>query len=134
MNTSNLELCKELYELSGWIDTKFSWFEGVNGWRFDYEETEQGMYKGEEKGSWLPAYDLSYLLRKLPPVILEDTSSDKNIPMILTLWINGDTTAYIAYLIPFDKENRGAHEKSAKTPEDATAKLTIELFKQGILK
>lgn len=45
---ASLELCKELYELSGWIDRKEL--------RLDYV-----VGKGV-----LPRYDLGYLLRKLP--------------------------------------------------------------------
>lgn len=45
MNVASLELCKELYELSGW------------------DNREQYHYID---GSPVPAYDFGYLLRKLP--------------------------------------------------------------------
>lgn len=47
MNVANLDLCRELYELSGWTDN------------------DHHRYLGE--GEEIPAYDLGYLLRKLQP-------------------------------------------------------------------
>lgn len=97
------ELCAELYELSGWNDTKFSWFDGMGGWRFDHDETEPSMYEGEEVGTWLPAYSLGFLQRKL-----RDYAED----------YNGEGMDY---------------SLTSHHPEDDLATLAIELFKQGIL-
>jgi hypothetical protein len=58
----------------------------------------------------IPAYDLGYLLRKLPqPYSIMAYSTGRLVA------VQGEVTA------------------TADTPEDAAAKLAIELFKQGIL-
>lgn len=52
MNTASLELCKELYELSGW-----------EGEEDVYRQAEPGE---EDENVVCPAYSAGYLLRKLP--------------------------------------------------------------------
>lgn len=58
MNVANLELCKELYELSGWEHDYF-WYDDVKNQPF----IDQRM---QSIRSISPAYPLGYLLRKLP--------------------------------------------------------------------
>lgn len=103
MHVASLELCKELCELSGWVDchdkyrsdgTLVSW--GFSGW----------------KSRECPAYDLGFLLRKLPYAEL------RNWRGIYTAWRNTP-----ANFPPIE----------ADTPEDCAAKLAIELFKTGVL-
>jgi hypothetical protein len=66
MNVASLEPCKELYELSGWNDTEFWYAETLNepphNWTLGNNRLTIGMTGGRQ----LPAYDLGYLLRKLP--------------------------------------------------------------------
>lgn len=58
MNVASLENCKRLYELSGWNPRTNWWFaDGTIG------EQKLLLKRTDEVG---PAYDLGYLLRKLP--------------------------------------------------------------------
>lgn len=123
MNVCSLELAKELYELSGWRDAHAHWVED-DGWYIEYPHPHYS------NGLYLPAYDLGYLLRKLPPKIDVVNSSAY---AYLTL-----TRKSEAYKHFGDKGLWGARYGKdiaavASTPEDACAKLCIELIKQGIL-
>jgi hypothetical protein len=131
MNVASLELCEELYELSGWVDTLFDKNEDTYRiWsysRADYE-MHVGLRDGNEKLSdyqeAYPAYDLGYLLRKLP----EGTQLRRNRakPLKRSNW-HGEWTVGI-----YGVNHRGVYG-AAGTPEDAACKLAIELFKQGVL-
>jgi hypothetical protein len=116
MNVASLYLCKELYELSRWGLEHKSEFEGKY-----WVGTEETGYKLDflrgipAYSNTYPAYDLGYLLRKLPAFRLEKTDKGYH-----TDYFSG-TEVFV-----------GATE--AETPEDATVKLAIELFKQGVLK
>jgi len=142
MNTASLELCKELYELSGWTqfggrdephwaqkanDTRTEWFsvrslKELDGWLMD-EPGERRYYRT------IPAYDLGYLLRKLPKCYpYRYTNSTNRFRLGLLdgkFWVAG---------YPINDDFSASHAGTADTPEDATAKLAIELFKQGVLK
>lgn len=116
MNVASLELCKELYELSGWKDCEFQ-YSGWNGddWRLEHGQPTMLDTAADSrygKQTSYPAYDLGYLVRKLPARTLIDRFSD----------------AYLAALAVPE-----FYEARADTPEDAAAKLAIELFKQGVL-
>lgn len=120
MNVASLELSKELYELSGWDDTSFKWEEvGEYGW-----DVAKASYLAAED---FPAYDLGFLLRKLPPFIGNHV-----------LTIEKDPIHYYAGYIEIGRNGKGAllspYRQEADTPEDAVAKLAIELFKSGVLK
>lgn len=145
MNTASLELCKELYELSGW----------KTGWWYPHVHIENSMVSQEhiytdefgaivDKQRDIPAYDLGYLLRKLPNkvtvkkrvygFILTDSTSDGT-------WIADYIIHFWQTPIPTDRNyemwlHHGDKAKltEADTPEDAVAKLCIELVKQGLLK
>lgn len=128
MNVASLDACKELHELSGWnphewvYDTSYvdNWLRDIS----DFAHTTR---------EWLgvntiPAYDLGYLLRRLPKWIDdEDGDDDRSYPFIMEHkragYYDEQTSGYVDDL-----------NCSADTPEDAAAKLAIELFKQGILK
>lgn len=119
MNVADLELCKELYELSGWFDTYFFW-DADNG----VAEKSEALLMHPTKNC--PAYDLGYLLRKLPAKIM----GKNNMLIFLSLshsgsewWANYETGG----------NSRAEIQMSADTPEDALTKLAIELFKQGVL-
>lgn len=114
MNVASLDLCKELYAVSGW-DSELQDLP-------DHPDCDP-------KGPIAPAYDLGYLLRKLPyrtkykDLVLEKVYEDD--------W-------RIAYWHD-DLPHRGVVEEevqfacNADTPEDAAASLAISLFKAGIL-
>ena len=113
MNTASLELCRELYELSGWL-CKYGWFGQYTGEELGYQVLVRSEY--EINASYqCPAYELGYLLRKLPPYT--------------RVWFNKKSWVC-------SQGGGGAEDNAseyADTPEDAVAKLAIELFKQGIL-
>ena len=109
------ELCEELFELSGWNDTKLDWH------RSDLTEF------GREVA---PAYDLGFLIRKLPHIKDIDFRVEQN----------GESEEgydWVAYGIDYTKHPLDESSRwwsNADTPENALALLCIELFKQGILK
>lgn len=104
MQVASLELCKKLYKVSGWRDTDQHW-DALKSWPIA-----------------LPKYELGYLLRKLPSkqgrysLSLEEIRAGN--------WICGylgnGNIARFAY-------------GQGTTPENAAAKLCIELFNQHIL-
>jgi hypothetical protein len=97
-DVASLELCRELYELSGWKTFAM----------------ERGLAEDRPID---PAYDLGYLLRKLQRNHVE-----------LVGLTTGEWTARAYW-----HSTEQARAEYADTPEDAAAKLAIELFKQGIL-
>lgn len=133
MNVASVGLCKELYELSGWIDQSH-WWVNRNGWEV-WDNESLNFPKA-------PAYDLGYLLRKLPevgnlglPYVGQATNGSKiYIASFINWWAiweydgRGSANDWHSRLI-----DSGLHF-TAITPEDAAAKLASELFKQGILK
>lgn len=69
MNVASLELCKELYEISGWRnDVKTGWFSGLK----DDPRPFVSEWWGDEDGFVCPAYSAGYLLRKLPRAVDRD--------------------------------------------------------------
>lgn len=131
MHVASLELCKELYKLSGWENGRLYWI-GVGWppkWQVVDDHNPKGLPPDEPGNTYIPAYDLGYLLRKLPPYIA--TYGENGDDCLLQLrpdfqgdeWVTGYTT-----------QNHYLYMAIAGTPEDAACKLAIELFKQGILK
>lgn len=110
MNVASLDLCKELYELSGWKGTHCYWVMDDGTPYLAYGERMNGLS--------LSAYDLGYLLKKLHELPFS---------VALNNQYNGKWNAYyqLGALI---------EPQEADTPEDAACKLAIELFKQGVLK
>lgn len=115
-NVAELSLCKELYELSGW-ETGKSWDMRVPA-------------AGYEPDRYTPKYGLGYLLRKLPKYIGYASQSCR-----LGLFPQGFTnTGASDWCASYDTYKGEIYLlQTADTPEDAVAKLCIELFKQGIL-
>lgn len=129
MNVASLELSKELYELSEWeiygndvwIEPWWNWFNDKDG---DYQCPVISNSKQGAKWKWgCPAYDLGYLLRKLPTTIVD---------MNLVVGAAYGTGTWWAWYEDF-ASSRSNYQQEADTPEDALVKLAIELFKQGIL-
>lgn len=117
MNVANLENCRELYKLSDWDDTEH-WhvYTGLNFIGVNIAATTDFLKDHPDYNKTAPAYDLGYILRKLPKSNLsaEYSSSDWRCETM-----SSDSRMIRTY---------------ADTPEDAAAKLAIELFKQGIIK
>lgn len=124
MNVANMELCKSLYELSGWDGTFQFWSKGVNGYLPYMVVEREPIWKDD----YYPAYDLGYLLRKLPhhkdgfyyfrPHLEQERDKKWG------AYLECDTTYEGQELLASGVDD---------TPEDATCKLAIELFKQGVL-
>lgn len=108
---ASLETCKELYELSGWRDT-FNWWEYTAGMPAGEPHLIQpelmrryGLWGTQEVTERYPAYDLGYMRKKI---------------------YDGTPTGYTD-IIETD------FMVALFQGEEETAKLAIELFKQGIL-
>lgn len=139
MQVASLEHSKELYELSGWgrmdnasstdyyydarhVQLKLNEPDVVedfkprdytfNNWS-SFRESAR-LHYALDHGYSIPAYDLGYLLRKLHHVRVE--------------------TAQEGYNAHFIDKDSNFTSKFANTPEDAVAKLAIELLKQEVLK
>jgi hypothetical protein len=124
VNTASLELCKELYELSGWGNHD-KWEDQANFyWVQDGGDLSVG-YKHQLDGYPIrfPAYDLGYLLRKL-----KEQDEDITITNGYLQYENWVAMQYMWY----DHDN--IYIQNATTPEDAACKLAIELWKAGVLK
>ncbi len=122
MNVANLELCKELYEVSGWSGSEF-YFNGA-GQRFYLKPIR----RQEPLATYeTPAYDLGYLLRKVPH---REPGNERFILTLSPEWSIRYEQLTIEGYVDFG-EVHFLHE--ADTPEDAACKLAIELFNQGVL-
>lgn len=132
MNVASLELCKELYQLSGWDLTYFIWTEksltvdklGTELWG-DNVVAMSGAEADTWDGYKCPAYVLGYLLRKLPTGSSVEVLSDGQYKAKCYYGLDDAHSSGIPLIELFVAK--------ADTPEDAVAKLAIELFKQGIL-
>lgn len=149
MNVANKDLCKELYELSGWGkqgDVMYSWIKyslkdnpDTYPWPYplinNMSELQLATANGEQEYSY-PAYDLGYLLRKLPQDIQEhyltlEICTAHGKPEWSADYIKFDSMKLeISYLLSDDN----ADITHADTPEDAACRLAIELIKQGVIK
>lgn len=119
-DVADLELCKELYELTGWDGTFWN-YSRSSGSDFPFKLGHKGSVETREVKERYPAYSLGYLIRKLP-----DTTN---------IGVSGDL--YTAYSNPVGLPTGDKwHDfvEVAKTPEDAACMLAIELFKAGVLK
>lgn len=139
MNTSSLELSKELYELSGWTVTDYVWrhhkpndasqlelrvAKEADDYRFRNSPEAK---RFREENAFYPAYDLGYLLRKLP-------RQKDMYDLVLATYVDVYTERE-GWICGFQQRDNFIDPVNiADTPEDAAAKLCIELFKQGIIK
>jgi hypothetical protein len=122
MNVASLELCKELYELSGWEDTFWN-YSRSSGSDFPFRLGHKGSIETREVKERYPAYDLGYLLRRLPAKRHRSTSRQSRYES-LRLWKQVDD-----WVVGYS----GIGYCSAESPEDAACELAIGLFKNGIL-
>lgn len=127
MNVANLELCRELYALSG-----LGWDKaadkpdvlGVQQWYSD-EHTLEFMvnWREERFKPWVPAYSLGYLLRKLPQTAVVSMQDG-----------NGNVNGYYADSYKLLDRKQEPKRFEADTPEDAACKLLIKLIQEGVVK
>lgn len=125
MNTASLELCKELYELSKWEDPSYWWNydgrtsapNGETDYRWYLEPKKLPSHKSHYSH---PAYDLGYLIRKLP------------LSSYIATRKSGGATASTGNAI-HDGKTCCITERGA-TPENAACSLAIKLFQEGVLK
>lgn len=143
MNTASFTLCRKLYELSGWelpAYTGYSWIEeklfiNLTRWHDTMgagHDWIRPLDNGPERDATkcIPAYDLGYLLRKLPS---EFSDSDGNVYRL-----RGGKNQYYF----FEYQSREDYDVrwwnispfSKGSPEEAVCELAIELFKQEVLK
>lgn len=144
MSVASLELCRTLHELSGWDDTRDRYYEVDDGIvafaRKDFEAYEFT----DKKLGLAPAYDLGYLLRKLPPQLIRKNGGvTKRWQLEVEAWTDIETDEPDGWVASYqsNRNDTGVYTTKgneaitfADTPEDCAAKLAIELFKQGILR
>lgn len=131
MDIVSLELCKELYELSGWTTNMVHYCQTRLEPAVVPAERIQKYGKFEVQHQTIeifPAYNAGFLLRKLPEEI-------EHTKLILT---NGERP-HAGYAGRGNYGNYALDEsfyskaQYADTPGDALCKLAIKLFKSGIL-
>lgn len=115
MNTASLENCKKLYELSKWGDY---YNDVAMEYFWDKDELKQKTMSITSLKDFVSAYDLGYLLRKLPAEVALTKFIDSN--GVERYQVNHHTPNKLFNLI-------------TDTPEDAAALLAVALFNQGIL-
>jgi hypothetical protein len=119
MKTASFDLCLELYARSGWELDGHGLYIDKAWWRLDAgarpSSHVQDRYKLLQEQVVAPAYDLGYLLRKLPDGV-ELLKRDGR-------YIAGD---------PPQWRERGISQ-SFVCPEDALANLAADLFRRNLL-
>lgn len=127
MKVASLDLCKELYELSGWNDTSFNYINSALEYGVDTAFKDYSIDK--HYVGFSPAYDLGYLLRKLVEVgagvryVLPEPYD--SIDKVMKEW-HGK-------FIASTPDSKFKDYPYADTPENALCKLAIELLEQEIL-
>lgn len=126
---ASLELCCELYELSHWQDVEQYWEEYTMTGDYILKKSAVGNPFPKDKilsPLITPAYGAGYLLRKLP---IGHPKTDMYARLIVQRHYKDKWSCFWA-----TEDDECEIYVDARTPEDATAKLCIELFKRGILK
>lgn len=133
MNVASLALSKELYELSGWDDTGSHWISQApneylapqtNYPTVSAHDDSIGEYPYFDK-KICPAYNLEFLIRRLSNVeVGNDTDNSEDGQYYAK---RPNSTGQV------DSNDKAGNLEFADTPEDAAAKLAIELIRQGIL-
>lgn len=111
MNVADSSLCEELFTLSSWHDTDNWYYDGA-------VDAYRGWVDYGTKCS--PAYDLGFLIRKLPHVFLAKTKK----------------SGYRARYIKGRWGKNGIEKQiteAAETPENALCTLAIHLIKEGLI-
>jgi hypothetical protein len=121
----SLELCQELYALSSWDDCSFDWL--IDKIDDEYAREPAISYlnrRHSEIFDWLPAYDLSYLLTKLPPYLHQRRTGRWSPNLQIFRRANWWTAGY---------SGRVDLSARARTAADAVAVVTIRLLTQGLI-
>lgn len=126
MKDSNelFELCKQVYEATGWDDTR-DYYHEKDSFNFDTRSFERN-------GEWtvverrrapydIPLYTSDYLLEKLPNWTTLDKRGDKS------------TYKYLAKCDTLQSWTGGEIEALSDTPLEALLKLGIALAEKGLL-
>lgn len=131
-NVASLDLCKELHKLSGWDNTLAG---GRDRWvllpdnSWDLLRLGDVEANGLDKRLWfrgIPAYDLGFMLRKLPKTLKHPaTGEDWTIGIDWHITKKKWLADYGRTLLP---------HAQADTPEDAACKLLCELIRQEVVK
>lgn len=122
-HVASLELCKELYKLSGWVDVEsyYEYYPVADKHALRHSAPGNAFAEDRILPDYIfPAYDLGYLLRKLLTV--------SGIDFFVT-----EEGTHFALAQSLANDNETPHGEG-KTPEDATAKLCCELIRQGVIK
>lgn len=127
MNVAKLELCKRLYELSGWGYTHQS-YNDTGTEQHPHYELHDKVLDEEEPMFAYPAYSAGYLLRKLPP------SLDVRQGNWFELYNDSGDHWDAGYEYATSEPETSGYYQHADTPEDALALLCIRLIEEGILK
>jgi hypothetical protein len=129
MQVASLELCKTLYELSDWELPKYFYkitdngghtWSGIadRGWCENYVPEDN-----DEKIEYYPAYSLDYLFRKI----------QEKLPKGEYVGLSADNNSEGSWFASISNDHSIGDTAYSDTPENATVKLCIELFKQNIL-
>lgn len=129
MNVARLELCKKLDELTDYRwrnETQYRWLclpklihKGSSPQQdFSSWQVKHISYRGQYRIDWYAAYDLGYLLRKLP----DGTQLNKT-----------SVTYSASGIYSIDTKPVSFHF-GADIPEDAICELCIKLISEGIIK
>ena len=133
MNVASRELCEELFRLGEWDDT-LCWWNIFKPYKDGRPHVKADTYRHQSTDKHIPAYDLGFLLRKLPPFTkVWMTDEGKGVAE----WSYGPSsmrvTAYNKRKAKVVGHWRTPNKYRADTPEDAAAKLCITLINQGVL-
>ena len=124
MNVASLELCKELYELGFGDNTERGWFKidgEYHAYPRKYFTVGKELIEFRAMALICPAYDLGYLLRKLPPTIYEHHPTKEYSRLVIEPNAINDSRWTFYY-----PAERNHFSETADTPEDAACKLGIE--------
>ncbi len=123
MNVASLELCKELYEVSG-RQTENNYHDNFG--TPDVLSASVNQDSTYYKAGICPAYDAGFLLRKLP---MQNGHHWLQLTTTTRWWAGYEDNANdLVFMV-----NGKKMLFESDTPEDALCKLAIELFKQGVL-
>lgn len=131
-SVASLKLCKKLYELSGWRTCDFIWIDLNDSQPFEmyaksFPSISTNDYRdlGEIETDWLPAYDLEYILKKLPHIGDDDDWA-------IHLWQDDDEW-YCGYYNRHMDSDLQTESTCHKNPADAACELAINLFERHVL-
>ena len=138
MQVASKELSKKLFELSGWgkfhsenVADYFYWHRN-DSWRVANKEKFSKLESIGERLEF-PAYDLGFLLRKLPGRLPVADWLEIGLELSHS-YVSDEWIALYPNRLTLVRVKPSPPQASAGTPEDAVCLLAIKLFKQGILK